>query len=248
MCNPFSLQDKTILITGASSGIGKATAIECSRMGARLVITGRNPERLGNTLSEMVGTDHIAVTADITLNEQRKTLCEQVPQLDGIVHCAGINRRLPCKNIHDEDIRNVMAINFEAPILLQALLLSTRKIKREASVVFIASKAADFPAVGNAIYSASKGALISYAKVLALELAPRQIRVNCICPAMVWTDMSNGGTTLTQEELERSQQKYPLKRYGHPAEIAYLAVYLLSDASVWMTGSRLEITGGAKEL
>ena len=131
--------------------------------------------------------------------------------------------------------------------MLQETLLEKRKVNKEASIVFIASRAAHAPSIGNAIYSASKGAILSYAKCLALELAPRKIRVNSICPAMVWTDL-----ILTDEVdkdiLEEAQLKYPLKRYGKPEDIAYLSIYLLSNASSWMTGSSLDITGGAKEL
>jgi NAD(P)-dependent dehydrogenase (short-subunit alcohol dehydrogenase family) len=125
-------------------------------------------------------------------------------------------------------------------------LLSAKKITKSASIVFIASRAAEMPSVGNAVYSASKGAIISYAKCLALELAPRKVRVNCICPAMVWTDLALTGAS--HEQLEEAEQRYPLKRYGQPEDIAYLAVYMLSDVSAWMTGSCVDITGGTKEL
>lgn len=140
-----------------------------------------------------------------------------------------------------------MNINFSSSVLLQSTILSSKKINKGASIVFIASRAATSPSIGNAIYSASKGAVISYAKCLGLELAPRQIRVNCICPAMVWTDLiiQEG---ISKEELEEAQLKYPLKRYGKPEDIAYLTIYLLSDASCWMTGSILDITGGESKL
>lgn len=139
-----------------------------------------------------------------------------------------------------------MNINFSSSVLLQSTILSSKKINKGASIVFIASRAATSPSIGNAIYSASKGAVISYAKCLGLELAPRQIRVNCICPAMVWTDLiiQEG---ISKEELEEAQLKYPLKRYGKPEDIAYLTIYLLSDASCWMTGSILDITGGGEQ-
>ena len=147
--------------------------------------------------------------------------------------------------ITPSDVDEVMDINFKANVMLQAQLLSFRKIRKEASIVFIASKAASSPSFGNAIYSASKGAVISYAKCLALEMAPRKIRVNCICPAMVWTDLIIQGG-ITKEDLEIEQLKYPLKRYGQPEDIAYLAIYLLSDASSWMTGTSVDITGGGE--
>ena len=140
-----------------------------------------------------------------------------------------------------------MKPNLEAPLLLQTAILDNKKINKSASIVYVASIAASIPSIGNAIYSASKGAIISYAKCLALELAPRQIRVNCICPAMIWTDLiiQDG---LTKKEMEVAQLKYPLKRYGQPEDVANLALYLLSDASAWMTGSSIDITGGSYEL
>ena len=245
--NPFSLSGKQILVTGASSGIGKAIAIACANMGAIICLNGRNETKLHGTLQEMNGSEHMIIPADITCQENIDKLVASLPQLDGVVHCAGIGSRMPCKMINAEEIENVFSPNFNAPVLLQAALLSHKKIKKDSSIVFIASRAADAPSIGNAVYSASKGAIISYAKVLALELAERGIRVNCICPAMVWTDLIFAGG-ISKEELEIAQLKYPLKRYGKPEDIAYLAIYLLSDTSTWMTGSCIDITGGGKEL
>ena len=244
MENPFSLKDKTILVTGASSGIGRGIAIVCAQMGANVIITARNAGRLLETLTSMVGKNHTIIVADLVDVEQRTQLIEQLPLLDGVVHCAGVGSRVPCKNIECADIEHVMQPNFYAPVLLQSELLSNKKISKEASIVFIASRAADMPSVGNAVYSASKGAIISYAKCLALELAPRKIRVNCICPAMVWTDLALVGAS--REQLEQAEQQYPLKRYGTPEDIAYLSVYMLSGASSWMTGSCVDITGGGE--
>jgi len=246
MHNPFSLSGKTILITGASSGIGRAIAIECSRMGASIVITGRNADRLQETYQALEGNHHLAIIADLSKTTDTQSLCEQLPALDGLVQNAGISKRMPCRDIEENDYAQVMDTNLQAPVMLQAALLSNKKIKKEASVVFTASRAAFAPATGNALYSASKGALISYAKVLALELAPRKIRVNCICPAMVWTGLIASENSISKEDYEAMQLKYPLKRYGTPEDIAYLAVYLLSDASSWMTGSCVDITGGGE--
>ena len=166
--------------------------------------------------------------------------------LDGVVQCAGVGSRVPCKMLSQEDLDHVMKPNTEAPMLLQALLLSEKKIQKQASVVFIASAAATMPTAGNAVYSASKAAMVAYAKCLALELAPRQIRVNCISPTMVWTDLALVGATT--EQLTEAEKHYPLKRYGKPEDIAHLAVYMLSDASQWMTGSDVQITGGSQML
>lgn len=244
MINPFSLEGRTILVTGASSGIGRGIAVACAEMGANVVLTARNSERLQETLSLMQGEGHIIISADLTDDSQRRQLVDSSPILDGIVHCAGVGSRVPCKNIEQSDIDYVLQPNFIAPVLLQTELLTAKKIKKESSIVFIASRAAEMPSVGNAVYSASKGAIISYAKCLALELAPRKIRVNCICPAMVWTDLALTGAS--REQLQEAEQKYPLKRYGTPEDIAYLSVYMLSNVSTWMTGSCVDITGGGE--
>ena len=243
--NPFSLKGKTVLITGASSGIGRGIAITCSKMGAKVVVNGRNEDRLNMTLSQMDGDNHVAVIGDLTDDSKLHSLVERLPKLDGVVHSAGIGSRVLCKNIVGEDIEQVMGINFKAPVMLQTEILRQKKMNKGGSIVVVASISNDSPSVGNALYSASKGAIISYANCLQLELAPRQIRVNCISPAMVWTDLIIKGG-LTEEELREDEQKYPLKRYGNPEDVAYLSVYLLSDASTWMTGSNVKISGGSK--
>lgn len=246
MNNPFTLSGKTILVTGASAGIGRGIAIACAGMGAQVILTARNIERLQETLTQLEGEGHTYIAADLTNEAERIALVEQLPMLDGVVQCAGVGNRVPCKMLAQEDIDRVMKPNAEAPMLLQALLLSEKKIKKQASVVFIASAAATMPVTGNAVYSASKAALVAYAKCLAQELAPRQIRVNSISPTMVWTDLALVGATV--EQLQEAQLSYPLKRYGQPEDIANLAIYLLSDASAWMTGSNIEITGGSQTL
>ena len=246
MNNLFSLSGKTILVTGASSGIGRGIAVACAGMGAQLILTGRNITRLQETLSALEGEGHSYIVADLTNAPERTALVEQLPALHGVVHCAGVGSRVPCKMLTQEDIDHVLKPNTEAPMLLQAELLAEKKIQKESSVVFIASAAATMPSMGNAVYSASKAAIIAYAKCLALELAPRKIRVNCISPTMVWTDLTLVGATANQ--LSEAEKLYPLKRYGQPEDIAYLAVYMLSDACTWMTGSNVDITGGTQVL
>lgn len=242
--NPFSLQGKRILVTGASSGIGRGIAIACSRMGASVIIVGRNEVRLNETKTKLQDAGNNVISCDITSPKAVETMVEQLPALDGIVHCAGIGQRIPAKMLTVEDIDNVMDVNFKAPVMLQKELLKQKKINKKASIVFIASIASWSPSVGNSIYSASKGAIKSYAKCLSLELAPRLIRVNCISPAMVWTDLVTKDG-VDEDALREDEKLYPLKRYGTPEDIGNLAVYLLSDASSWMTGSDITITGGA---
>lgn len=241
--NPFTLEGKTILVTGASSGIGRGIAIACSKMGAAVVINGRNEQRLSETLSEMEGDANLSLAADLSDNTALSEMVAKLPKLDGIVHCAGIGQRALCKQLQESDLDSMMNVNFKAPVMLQTEILKQKKINKAASVVFISSIAYDSPTIGNAMYSASKGAINSYANCLALELAPRLIRVNCILPAMIWTDLIFKGG-ITEEELREDEKKYPLKRYGKPEDIANLAIYLLSDASSWMSGSNIRITGG----
>ena len=241
--NPFSLSGKTILITGASSGIGRGVAIACSKMGATVVLNGRNEQRLAETLSEMDSGGHLSLAADLCDSKALVDMVAKLPTLSGIVHCAGIGQRVLCKQLQESDLDNVMDVNFKAPVMLQTEVLKQKKLNKGASVVFIASIAYDSPSIGNAMYSASKGAIISYANCLALELAPRLIRVNCILPAMVWTDLIFKGG-ITEEQLKEDEKKYPLKRYGKPEDVANLAIYLLSDASEWMSGSNIRLTGG----
>lgn len=241
--NPFTLEGKTILVTGASSGIGRGIAIACSKMGASVIVNGRNEQRLSETMSEMEGDDNLSLAADLSDNVALAEMVAKLPKLDGIVHCAGIGQRVLCKQLQESDLDNMMNVNFKAPVMLQTEILKQKKINKSASIVFIASIACDSPTIGNAMYSASKGAIISYANCLALELAPRLIRVNCILPAMIWTDLIFKGG-ITEEELREDEKKYPLKRYGKPEDIANLSIYLLSDASSWMSGSSIRITGG----
>ena len=245
MYNPFSLERKTILVTGASSGIGRSIAITCSKMGAQVIICGRNEERLSQTMKLMEGSRHLQILADLTKANDIRKMIDKIQKLDGIVHCAGIGQRIPCRELEEEDINTVMEINFKAPVMLQKYLLSEKKVNKGASIVFIASIASWSPSAGNSIYSASKGAIISYANCLSLELAPRQIRVNCISPAMVWTDFVKKDV-VNMELLKEDENKYPLQRYGTPDDIANLAIYMLSDASSWMTGSNVKISGGGK--
>lgn len=244
--NPFSLKGKHILITGASSGIGRMTAIVCSKMGAVVTVTGRNPEKLNETFESLSGEGHLKIVADLLQENDVQRLVEECTDLDGVVHSAGIGDRTLLKMVREKDLQRVMKVNFDAPVLLQKLLLKKKKINGGASIVFIASRAPFAPTIGNGIYAASKGALIAYARVLGLELSNQLIRVNCICPAMVWTELVEKDSKLTGVDYHEAEKAYPLKRYGQPEDVANLAVYLLSNASEWMTGSCIDITGGGE--
>ncbi|SQA78039.1 3-oxoacyl-[acyl-carrier-protein] reductase FabG [Capnocytophaga ochracea] len=244
MYNPFSLENKTILVTGASSGIGKAIAIECSKMGAQVVITGRNEQRLQETYKQLEGTQPAYIVADLTKKEDIETLVNQIDGLNGLVNCAGLTIPKPFKFLQEEDIQEVMTVNFNAPLLLTQLLIKKKKLQKASSIVFISSiSGTKVSAIAESVYSASKAAIDGFCKGLALELAPQQIRVNTVNPGIIETNIFSGGQ-ISEEQLQQNITKYPLKRYGKPEEVAYAVVYLLSDASSWVTGSNLLIDGG----
>lgn len=242
--NPFSLQGKTILVTGASSGIGKSTAIECSKMGANVILTARNVERLTETLTMMEGENHKIVVCDQTIEEQIEELVKEIVILDGLFLCSGIGKTLPFQFCSKEKFNEVYDINFFAPIELLRLLVKKKKLADKASVVFVSSVAGTGSFnIGNSIYGSSKAALNSMMRFCAVELAKKQIRVNCICPGMIDTPLIHNGS-LSEEQLQKDMETYPLRRYGTPYDIAYGAIYLLSDASSWITGHTLVIDGG----
>lgn len=245
MYNPFSLVNKTIFVTGASSGIGKAIAIECSKMGANVIITGRNIERLAETFSLLVGDTHQQIVADLSKDEDMQMLIDALPNVNGVVHCAGITDHKPPQYINQKNLTEIFAINFLSPALITSALVKKKKIEKEGSIVFLASTAGVYGSyVTGSSYSATKGAIAGMAKGLALDLAPRKIRVNTVCPAMVNTNIVGVDSRVTEEQQIEDAKKYPLKRYGEPEEVAYAVVYLLSDASKWVTGTNLLIDGG----
>ncbi|MFZ4726492.1 MAG: SDR family NAD(P)-dependent oxidoreductase [Paludibacter sp.] len=241
--NPFILTNKKVLITGASSGIGRAMAIVCSGMGAAVYITGRNITELAVTANSMQNDSFEQIVADLNSNQELECLVNSLPALDGIICNAGINRRMVAQYVKEQNLDLILNTNLKAPILLIRNLLKAKKINVGASVVFISSIAAYHSSIGDGIYSATKGGLSSFSKVLALELAPKKIRVNTIQPGMVHTALTEKGP-LNEEDYLKDEQKYPLGRYGKPEEIANAAVYLLSDASQWITGTDLVIDGG----
>ena len=245
MYNPFSLQDKTILITGASSGIGKAIAIECSKMGAKVVITGRNENRLKETYDLLDGENHPNYfVADLSNNEDIDALTKAMPKLDGLVNCAGLTRILPFQFATQKDFKEILEVNFFAPTEMTRLLTKSKKMNKDSSIVFISSVSGVYcSSPASSIYSASKGAVNGVIKGIALDLAPRGIRVNSVNPGMIDTDIFLD-SVISKEQLEEDAKRYPLKRYGKPEEVAHAAIYLLSDASKWVTGSNLLIDGG----
>ena len=244
--NPFSLEGKTILVTGASSGIGQAIAVACSRMGAVVVITGRDEDRLQDTLKQLpvVQGEHVMLSADLTVTDDVEHLVASLPPLDGAALCAGNSTTLPLQFGSREKFNEMFDVNFFAPVELLRLIYKKKVLQKGASVVLIASIGGTHSFMpGNGVYGASKAALNSVMKYAAREYASRKVRVNSICPGMVDTPLIHRGT-ITEEQLAEDAKRYPLGRYGQPEDIANGAVYLLSDASSWLTGHDLVIDGG----
>lgn len=243
----FSLDSKKILLVGATSDIGQAAAIECMKADAELVLTGRTPMALELTTRKIQELQPIrtmqSYQCDLTDSSSIETLAEILPSVDGVVVSVGTLETLPCKLHTSESVMRSMDVNFKGTVLLISALLRKKKVNKGASIVFISSVAGVLLAEkGNALYGASKAALSAYSKVLALELASRKIRVNCIMPGMVRTKFLNN-FALDEEDFKSDEQKYPLG-YGTPEDVAGGVVYLLSDAARWITGTDLLMDGG----
>ena len=244
MYNPFSLAGKTILVTGASSGIGRAVAVECSRMGAVVFLSARNEVRLRETLGMLEGEGHRMIIADLTDGAALKRLADEVPVLDGAVLNAGVGGLTPVLGITAERLEAMQQVNLNAPILLTRALVKQRKMKKPSSIVFTSSAAGVYrTSAGNAVYATTKCGIDAFMRTAALELAPRGIRCNSVNPAMTETELT-AQLGMSEEERAQNLLRYPLRRYGRPEEIAYGVIYLLSDASAWTTGTALKIDGG----
>lgn len=242
--NPFSLQGKTVLVTGASSGIGRETAVQCSKLGAKLIITARSEERLKETFSQLDGEGHELVIADLTNVDQENRLVDEIDAINGVVLCAGKGMTSPFLFSTRDKYDDIFDVNFFAPVELLRLLVKKKKLEKNSSVVFVSSIGGIASFLhGNGVYGASKAALNSTMKFCARELAAKKIRVNTVNPGMVNTQLIQGGA-ISEEQYKSDMERYPLKRYGEPEDIAYGIIYLLSDASSWVTGHSLVIDGG----
>ena len=247
MENPFSIEGKTILVTGASSGIGRGIAIQCSKQGAKVVVSGRNKERLNETIQLMEGDNHLALEADLSKQDDVDGLVTACPEINGLVYSAGILKLCTTKTVNRQNLEESFNINAIAPIMLTHAFLRKKKLKTQSSIVYISSLSGVFiGGTGEISYSATKGALSGYMKTAALELAPRNIRVNTICPALVPTDLSRQYHEIVSEEILKAEipTKYPLGRMGTTEDVANAAIFLLSDASSWITGINLVLDGG----
>lgn len=243
MYNPFSLEGKTLLVTGASSGIGRGICIDCSKMGANVHLMARNEERLIETLSQMEGEGHMLHQTDLCSTEEIYDLVDSLPTIDGIVLCAGIIKTMPVKNISEEAMTEIFNANIIGDIKLCSRLLKKKKLSKGASVVFISSVSTFNVKVGNSLYSATKGAVNSFAKAMALEVSKQNIRVNCIQPGFVPSNILGSGAIEEDAFLKFYAERHPLG-FGTPTDIANGCIYLLSDAARWVTGSIFTIDGG----
>ena len=246
IANPFSLENKTILVTGASSGLGRAAAVAISKMGAKVIISGRNQERLDETLASLSGDGHMTVIADFLQDNAIAGIIAQIKApVDGVVHSAGIPLTLPFKFSTPETVRNVMHVNFESPFLLTQQLVKNKLMNNGGSIVFVASIAGVLTgAPGISIYAASKAAINGAVKSMALELAFKKIRVNSVSPGMVKTELMQLNANVSSEDYSKDEKEnYPLG-YGEPDDVAYAIVYFLSNASKWVTGTTLIMDGG----
>lgn len=238
------LQDKNILVTGASSGIGREIAITASKLGANVTIVGRNVEKLKETISLLTGNGHKMYAVDLSVSANIDELISESLPYDGVVFNAGIVEYLPVKFLNENKIASVFSVNFESNVVLSQKLIKKKLLNKRASLVFISSISSKLGVGGTAMYAASKAALTSFSKVLATELAPQGIRSNSICPGIVKTAMTEqANDVVSQEELKKAELEYPLG-YGEASDVAGLTMYLLSDISKWMTGSDLIIDGG----
>ena len=242
--NAIQLNDKFILVTGASSGIGMQTAISISNMGGKLVLTGRNKENLKHTFEQLKGEGHHVITADLLKEGERNKLIDELPMLDGIVHSAGTVNPFPIRFIDQIKLDETMNINYEIPVLLMSGIMRKKKINPKASIVFLSSVSGQHPHKGGSLYASSKAALEAFSKALALEVHLQGIRSNCVSPAMVKTamyDVAEKG--MSKEIMDEHIKQYPLG-VGYPEDVANAIIFLLSDASRWITGINITLDGG----
>ena len=246
--NPFSLEGKNILITGASSGIGRQCAISCSQMSAKVILVARNEERLKETLSMMEGNGHDYYSLDLndidSIKELVTTITTSIGKLDGFIHAAGIEKTLPIKLLSTEDYNNIFKVNALSAFEFIRMFSNKKYFNDNGHIVLISSITSVIGRGGVTAYAASKGAMISAVKTMALELAPKGICINCISPGTVLTPMMNKYlSTLTEEEYINRVSGFPLG-LGNCEDVANACVFLLSEASRWITGTNLIVDGG----
>lgn len=245
--NPFTLQGKTILVTGASSGIGRQCAIDCANMGAKIIAIGRNQERLDSLVAEMEGNG-MSYSYDLTNLERIKdliaTIVETHGKLDGFIHAAGIEVTNPVKLSKPEEYESLFRVNCISAFEIVKNLCGIKTFNKGGSIVLISSISGLIARKGLSAYAASKGALMSAARVMALEMAPREIRVNTVSPGTILTPMMQTALdTMSEEDRKKRVEGFPLG-LGKTTDISNACIFLLSDAGRWVTGQNLIIDGG----
>lgn len=240
----FNLNDKKIIVTGASSGIGRAIAIMCAQLGAEIILLGRNEDRLEETLNLLNGSGHKWHAFDINSESEVDTFVTNLDKIDGLVHSAGVVHSQLFSFLKKSSLEEILQTNLIAPAVLTQKIVKKKKLKKYSSVVFISSiSGTKVTYAGNSSYSASKAALCGLAKTMALELASKSIRVNTVLPAMISTDLLDSIDS-SKEDILEDQKKYPLGGYGKPQDVAGTVCFLLSPASKWMTGTDIKLDGG----
>lgn len=245
--NPFSLEGKTILVTGASSGIGHQCAIDCAKMGAKVVAIGRNQERLEEVVSAMDGKG-VSYSYDLFNLEGIKdlvaTIVEEHGKLDGFIHAAGIEVTNPVKLTKTEEYESLFHVNCISAFEIVKNLCGIKTFNKGGSIVLISSISGVIARKGLSAYAASKGALMSAARVMALEMAPREVRVNTVSPGTILTPMIQKALdTMGEDDRKKRVDGFPLG-LGKTTDISNASIYLLSDASRWLTGQNLIVDGG----
>lgn len=248
MYNPFSLESKVIIVTGASSGIGAQCAIDCSKMGAKVVLVARNEERLQQTLNQMEGDGHLVKSYNLNDLDGIKSLVasitSEIGKIDGFIHAAGIEITKPIKLLTPEDYETVYRTNALAGFEFVRQLSSIKNTNNGASVVLISSISGVIGRGTVAAYAASKGAMISATRTMSVELAKRNIRVNCVSPGTILTPMMQNVLDNMDEETRAKRVDGFLLGLGETTDISNACIYLLSDAAKWVTGQNLIIDGG----
>lgn len=245
--NPFSLEGKNILVTGASSGIGRQCSIDCAMMGAKVIAIGRNKERLKGLKGEL-GVNGISYSFDLTNIVGIKSLIAKIVEengkIDGFIHAAGIEVTNPVKLTNVEDYENLYKVNCLSAFEIVKNLCGIKTFNKGGSIVLISSISGIIARKGLSAYAASKGALISAAKVMAMEMAHREVRVNTVSPGTILTPMMEKTFgAMIEEDREKRVGGFPLG-LGQTTDISNACIYLLSDASRWVTGQNLIVDGG----
>lgn len=244
MYNPYSLEGKTILITGAASGIGKETAIESSKMGAKIVAVDLNADGLNALAPQLEGEGHLTFDGNLCNDEFLKLLAENAPVLNGVFLCAGVSDTTLVKFLTEEKIDRVFNINVKAPVMMLKYLLKKKKVADGGSLVWMSSYGAEKVEPGLGIYAASKSAVNGFMRAYAKELIGKKIRSNSIMPMMIKTELISTLTTISEEDWKKQEAMYPLG-FGAPQDVARVAMFLFSDASRWITGTQFRMGGGS---